>query len=72
MEGDSSSLRPGLRDLCKMIYWPKLRHRRWAESKFRSHEELIVLNILKCKYCVNKSRDHFTKNCKSLTNWWPV
>ena len=37
---------------------------------------VIVLNILKNKYCVNKSgdmsRDHFAKNRKLLTNWWPV
>ena len=39
-----------------------------------THKELIVLNILKYKYCVNQShmsRDHFAKNSKSLTNWWP-
>ena len=37
---------------------------------------VIVLNILKNKYCVNKSGDmspdHFAKNRKLLTNWWPV
>ena len=27
-----------------------------AESKFGTHKELIVLNILKYEYCVNKSR----------------
>ena len=47
-----------------------------AESKFGIHKELIVLNILKYKHCVNKSRDmsrdHFAKNRKLLTNWWPV
>ena len=47
-----------------------------AESKFGTNKELIVLNILKYEYCVNKSRDmsrdHFAKNCKLLTNWWPV
>ena len=47
-----------------------------AELKFGTHEELIVLNILKYKYCVDKSpdmsRDHFVKNRKLLTNWWPV
>ena len=41
-----------------------------------SYKELIVLNILKYKHCVNKSRDmsrdHFAKNRKLLTNWWPV
>ena len=46
-----------------------------AESKFGAHKELIVLNILKYKHCVNKardmSRDHFAKNGKLLTNWWP-
>ena len=33
----------------------------------------IVLNILKYKYCINKSRDmsrdRFSKNRKLLTNW---
>ena len=47
-----------------------------AESKFGTHKELIVLNILKYKYCVNKSgdmsRDCFAKNRKLSTNWWPV
>ena len=37
-----------------------------AESKFGTHKELIVLNILKYKYCVHKSRgmsrDYFAKN----------
>ena len=28
-----------------------------VESKFGADKELIVLNIKKCKYCVNKSRD---------------
>ena len=27
-----------------------------AESNFGTHKELIVLNILKYEYCVNKSR----------------
>ena len=27
------------------------------KSKFITHEELILLNSLKYKYCVNKSRD---------------
>ena len=39
-----------------------------AESKLGTHKELIVLNILNYKYCVNKSRDmscdHFAKNRK--------
>ena len=38
--------------------------------------ERIVLNILKYKHCVNKSRDmsrdHFDENRKLLTNWRPV
>ena len=42
-----------------------------AESKFGAHKEIIVLNILKYKHCVNKardmSRDHFAKNRKLLT-----
>ena len=36
-----------------------------AELKFSKNKELIVLNILRYKYCVNKSRDmsrdHFAK-----------
>ena len=43
-----------------------------AESKFGIHKQLIVLNSLKYKCCVSKSRDmsrdHFVKNCKLLTN----
>ena len=39
-----------------------------TDSKFVTNKELIVLNILRCKYCVNKSRDmsrdHFSKNLK--------
>ena len=39
-------------------------------------KELIVLNILKYKHRVNKSRDmsrgYFSKNRKLLTNWWPL
>ena len=46
-----------------------------TDSKFGTHKEIIVLGILKYKYCVNKSRDvsrvHFAKNCK-LTIWWRV
>ena len=42
-----------------------------AESKFGTHKELIVLNILKYKSS-GISRDHFAKNRKLLTNWWPV
>ena len=42
-----------------------------AESKFGTHKEPIVLNILKYKNCVNKSRDmsldHFANNRKLLT-----
>ena len=43
-----------------------------AESKFGTHKELIVLNILRYKYCVNKSRnmssDHLSKNRMLLTS----
>ena len=46
------------------------------KSKFGTQKELIVLNILKYKYCVNKShgmsRDQFAKNRKLLTNVLPV
>ena len=41
-----------------------------------AQRDLIVLNISKQKYCFNKSRDmsrdHFAKNRKLLTNWWPI
>ena len=41
-----------------------------------THKELIDLNILRYKYCPSQSRDmsrdHFAKNRKLLTNWWPV
>ena len=47
-----------------------------AKSKFGTQKELIVLNSLKSKYCVNKShdmsRDQFAKNRKLLTNVLPV
>ena len=36
-------------------------------KKFGSYKEVIVLNILKYKYCVGKSR-----NLELLTNWWRV
>ena len=43
-------------------------------QKFDRDEDLIVLNNLKYKYCVDKSgdmpRDHLSKNFKYLTNWW--
>ena len=43
-----------------------------TELKFGTHKELIFLNILKYKYCVDKSRDtsrdHFAKNGNLLTN----
>ena len=42
-----------------------------AESKFGRHKELIVLNILKYIQRVNMSRDHFEKNRKLLSSWWP-
>ena len=44
-----------------------------AESEFGTHKELTIINILKYKHCVNKSRDksrdHFAKNRELLTNW---
>ena len=46
-----------------------------AESKFGTHKELIVLSILKYIQRVNMSRDmslnHFAKNRKLLSSWWP-
>ena len=48
-----------------------------TQSKFgAAHIKDSVLNVLKYKYCVNKSRDmssdHFAKNRKKLNNWWRV
>ena len=43
-----------------------------ALNRNLAHEEVIVLNILTYRYCVNKSQDisrnHFAKNCKLLSN----
>ena len=75
---NSSSLRPGSKGFTcgKWIIFYNLGIDDGAELKFGTHKELIVLNILKYKYCVNKSRDtsrdQFGKNCKLLTNWSPV
>ena len=71
----SSSLRPGI--TCgKWFIGYNFGINDGAESQFRTHKELIVLNILEYKYRVNKSRDmsrdHFAKNRKLLTSWWPV
>ena len=46
------------------VYWVNLGP---GSKKFGSYKEVIVLNILKYKYCVGKSR-----NLELLTNWWPV
>ena len=37
-----------------------------AESKFGTHKELIVLNILKYIQRVNMSRDHFAKKSQII------
>ena len=74
----SSSLRPGskLFTCRKWIIGYNFAIHGGAELKFGTHKELIVLNILKYKYYLNKSRDtsrdQFGKNCTLLTNWWPV
>ena len=48
----------------------------FALNQNLAHKELTVINILKYKHCVNKSRDksrdHFAKNRELLTSWWPV
>ena len=73
-----SSLRPGTKGFTwgKWIIGYNFRLDDGTESKFGTSEKLIVLNILEYEYCVNKSRDmsrdYFAKNCKLLTNWWPV
>ena len=72
---DSSSLRPGTEGFScgKWIIGYNFGIDDGSESKFRTHKELIVLNIIKYKDCINNSRDmspeHFAKNCKLLTNW---
>ena len=75
-KNNPSSSRPGSnRFTRKMISYYFGTHY-GAASNFTAHKELIVLNILKYKYCVNRSRDisrdHFAKNLKKLTNWWRV
>ena len=74
----SSSLRPGTKGFTwgKWIIGYNFGTDGGTESKFVTRKELIVLNISKYEYCVNKSRDmphnHFAKNCKLLLSWWPV
>ena len=55
----SSSLRPGSEGFTcgKWIIFYNFGIDDGAELKFGTHEELIVLNILKYKYCVNTSHD---------------
>ena len=71
----SSSVRPGTKGFTsgKWIIGYKFGIDDGAKSKFDAHEELIVHNIFKYKYCVDKSRDvsrdHFAKNRKLLTIW---
>ena len=75
---NSSSLRPGTKGFTcgQWIIDYNFGIDDGAESKFGTHKELIVLNILKYKHSVNRSRDmprgHFAKNRKLLANWWPV
>ena len=74
----SSSLRPGTKAFTcgKWFIGYNFGIDDGAESEFGTHKELTVINILKYKHCVNKSRDksrdHFAKNRELLTNWWPV
>ena len=76
--GSSSILRPGVKGFScwKWMIDYNFGIDDVAESKFGTHKQLIVLNGLEYKCCVSKSldmsRDHFVKNCKLLTNWWPV
>ena len=66
----SRSLRPGSNRLNfgKWFIGYNLSTDYGAESNIVTHKKLIVLNILKYKYCVNKSsdlsRDHVAKNLK--------
>jgi len=75
---NSSSLRPGTKGFTggEWINGCNFSIDDGAKSKFGTHKELIVLNIFKYKYSVNKSRDmsrdHLAKNRRLLTNWWPV
>ena len=56
---DSSSLRPWSNEFTceKWFTGYKFGIENGTESKFGTNKELIVLKILKFKYCVNKSRD---------------
>ena len=63
----SSSLRPGTKAFTcgKWIIGYNFGIDDGEDSKFGTHKELMVLNILKYKHCVNNSRDvsrdHFAK-----------
>ena len=69
----SSSLRPGTKGFTcrKWIIGYNFGIDDGTGSKFGTHKELIVLNILKYSYCVYKSRDmsrdHLAKNRKFIT-----
>ena len=75
-KNNSSRSRPGSNRFTRKVIGYYFGTHYGAESNFTAHKELIVLNILKYKYCVNRSRDisrdHFAKNLKKLTNWWRV
>ena len=76
--GSSSILRPGIKEFScwKWMIDYNFGIDDAAESKFGIHKQPIVLNSLKYKCCISRSRDmsrdHFVKNGKLLTNWWPV
>ena len=43
-----------------------------AESEFGTYKELTVIDILKYKHCVNKSRDSHETILLKIVNYWPI
>ena len=70
----SSSLRPGTRGFTcgKWNIGYNFSIDDGTKLKFGTHKELIVLNILKYKYCVNMLRDTSRDHLLKIVNYWPI
>ena len=70
----SSSLRPGTKAITcgKWIIGHNFCIDDGTESKFGTHKELIVFNILKYKHCVNRSRICHVTILLKIVNYWPI
>ena len=70
----SASLRPGTKGFTcgKWIIAYNFGTDDGAELKFCAHKELIFFNILKYKYCVNKSREMSVTILLKIVNYWPI